>query len=154
MVLNVALCQEPASCVAFSDATMSFVVGMGNKLKVCGHCSGAVLSSGCQCVALRCAAHSRLCLEQRAHSKHLAYSRSYQIWDAEHGGLLRTYHDVTTAEITSVDASPNGRKLVVTDSVGTISVFNFVTGRRLKELPGHGGAVCGAFLFHSHDRVY
>ena len=67
-----------------------------------------------------------------------------QIWDAEHGGLIRTYHDVTTSEITGIDTNASGRKVIVTDSEGGVSVFNFATGRRLKELPSHAAAICGA----------
>jgi hypothetical protein len=45
-----------------------------------------------------------------------------QVWDAEMGGLVRTYHDVTTSEISSIDLSPGGRKLTVADTNGGIAV--------------------------------
>ncbi len=40
--------------------------------------------------------------------------------------MLRTYHDVTTAEVTGIDVSPDGRKLIVADSAGGISVSDLL----------------------------
>jgi hypothetical protein len=51
---------------------------------------------------------------------------AFQVFDAEKGGLLRTYHDVTTAEVTGIDVSPDGRKLIVADSAGGISVSDLL----------------------------
>lgn len=79
-----------------------------------------------------------------------SHHRDIKVWDVVTGALMRTFEGLTTAEITSMCFDSRQRKLIVSDQSGAVTVFNYLNGIAMLELPSHESEVA-AIAYNAVD---
>ena len=79
-----------------------------------------------------------------------SHHRDVKIWDVVSGTLMRTFEGLTVAEITSMCFDSRQRKLIVSDQSGAVTVFNYLNGIAMLDLPPHQSEVA-AITYNAVD---
>ena len=70
---------------------------------------------------------------------YIAGERSINVWDAKTGKPTRCFKNIFDSEITVMALDNDHRKLIVGSHLGTIKVFDLLSGVKINELERHGG---------------